>query len=83
MVTTTSFTSVPISLLSYKVGKKGFFVSNDLLNALFMLIKHWTNDKGPQLEREETHCCHFVGYSFQLTAWDLLDAPSYRLYSTV
>ena len=50
--------------------------------------------KTTQIMKEETHCCHFVGYSYHLTAMDMyvciyyINVPanntvlSHRLYST-
>ena len=35
-----------------------------------------------QIAREETSCRHYMGYSFRLTAMDLLYAPSLRQDST-
>ena len=32
--------------------------------------------------QEETHCCHFIGYSLQLAARDLLYAPCHRKNNT-
>ena len=31
-----------------------------------------------QIAREETHCCHYMGYTFRLAARDLLYASSHR-----
>ena len=32
--------------------------------------------------RDETHCCHFIDYLFQLAAMHLLYAPAFRKHST-
>ena len=38
------------------------------------------NDKESFIKtmRQKTHCCHTMGYLFQITTWDLLYAPSHR-----
>ena len=41
-----------------------------------MALDIWTTTI--QIVREETHCHHLIGYSFQLAARDLLYAPSHR-----
>ena len=38
--------------------------------------------RATEIMKEETCCCHFMGYSFILGATDLLYAPSHRQDST-
>ena len=70
--------------LDYKImkwWKEGNVLFNDALNTFYLRlygVKHMVKDHS---DREETRCRH-MGYSFRLTARDLLYAPSHRQDST-
>ena len=58
--------------------KEGNVLVNDTLNTFLIRlygIRHMVNDNSV---REESHFCHYMDYSFQLVARDLLYTSPYR-----
>ena len=56
--------------------KEGNVLFSDTLNTFYLWlygIGHMVTDHSV---REKTHCCHYMGYFFQLAPMDLLYAPS-------
>ena len=60
--------------------KEGNILFNDALNTFYEYIVLNTWQKGPV--REESHCSHYMGYSFWLAARIHLYAPSHRQDNT-
>ena len=59
--------------------KEGNVLFNNALNTFYL----WTYGKLTfWTVREETRCCHYIGYSFRLAARVLLKAKSHRLDNT-
>ena len=45
-------------------GRNEMFHITTHLTHFNMVIWHWTYGKGPIIYREETHCHHYMGYSY-------------------
>ena len=64
-------------------GRMEFFLFNDALNTFYLrlyVVGHMVKEHS---NREKETCCHhYMSYSFQLAARDLLYAPSHRQDNT-
>ena len=62
--------------------KEGNVLFNHILSKF--IYSYMASSKGALIAttKQESRCCHFMGYSFQLTARGLLYAPSHRQDST-
>ena len=76
-----SVISIPLMvflLLHNYIRKEGNVLVNDALNTFYLRlygVRHMIKNHS---SREETHCHHYMGYSFLLSARDLLYASSHR-----
>ena len=59
-----------------KEGRKKGMMHNTFYLQLYG-TEHMVKDHSDS-DRQETHCCHYIDYSFRLTAKDLLYAPPHR-----
>ena len=76
-----------VQLLAGRTGQEeGRVLFNDTLNTFCLWlygVRLMVNDySDSERERKETCCCHYMGYSFQLAARNLLYAPFHRQNST-
>ena len=62
--------------------KEGNVLFNNVLNTFYFTIYGVGHMVKYHSAKEETYCCHYMGYSFQLAARDPLYAPSHRQVST-
>ena len=66
-----------LMMLMFTKNKEMFYLTMHSTHFIFLLCKDHLGSRG-----DETHCHHYMGYSFRLAARDLLYAPSHRQYRT-
>ena len=80
-----------LQLYDIKHGKEGNVLFNNVLRTFYLQlydIRHGkegnvlSNARHTVKDHMETYCCHIMGYSFKLTARDLLYAPFHIQDST-